>query len=37
VDTGQVPMPADEEKGNRALWIGIGVLVLVLLWYLLGR
>jgi len=36
-DTGQVPMPADTPKNNRALWIGIGALVLVLLWYLLGR
>ncbi len=33
VDTGQVPMPADEEKGNRALWWGIAVLVVLLLWY----
>lgn len=37
VDTGQVPMPADTPKNNRALWIGIGALVLLLLWYLLGR
>ena len=37
VDTGQVPMPADEEKGNKALWWGIGVLVVLLLVYLLSR
>ncbi len=30
-DSGQVPMPADTEKGNRALWWGVGVLVIVLL------
>lgn len=37
VDTGQVPMPADEEKGNKALWWGIAVLVIALLWYWLSR
>jgi len=36
-DTGQVPMPADTEKGNRALWWGVGVLVVVLLLYFLIR
>lgn len=36
-DAGQVPLPADEEKGNRALWWGVAVLVIVLLWYWLGR
>ena len=36
-DTGQVPMPADTPKNNRALWIGIGVLVVLLLWYWLSR
>jgi hypothetical protein len=37
VDTGQVPMPADEEKGNKALWWGLAVLAVLLLWYWLGR
>lgn len=36
-DAGQVPMPADTPKNNRALWIGIGVLVILLLWYWLSR
>lgn len=36
-DTGQVPLPADTPKGNRALWWGIAALVVVLLWYWLGR
>jgi hypothetical protein len=36
-DTGQVPMPADEEKGNKALWWGLAVLVVVLLAYWLSR
>jgi hypothetical protein len=36
-ETGQVPMPADAPKGNRALWWGVGALVLVLLWYWLSR
>lgn len=36
-DGGQVPMPADTEKGNRALWWGVGALVLLLLIYLLAR
>ncbi|MCU0922341.1 MAG: carbon monoxide dehydrogenase subunit G [Burkholderiaceae bacterium] len=36
-DTGQVPMPADTTKNNRALWIGIDALTLMLPWYLLGR
>jgi len=36
-DTGQVPMPADTEKGNRALWWGVGVLVVVLLLYFLMK
>lgn len=33
VDTGQVPLPADTPKGNRALWWGIALLVAALLWY----
>lgn len=36
-DTGQVPMPADTPKGNRALWWGVAALVIVLLWYWLSR
>ncbi len=36
-DTGQVPMPADTPKSNRALWWGIGILILVLLGYWLSR
>ena len=30
-------MPADTEKGNRALWWGVGVLVVLLLLYFLTR
>jgi uncharacterized protein len=37
VDSGQVPMPADTPKGNRALWWGVALLVIVLLWYWLSR
>ena len=37
VDTGQVPMPADKPKNNRALWWGIAILVIVLLWNWLRR
>jgi carbon monoxide dehydrogenase subunit G len=37
VDGGQVPMPADTDKGNRALWWGVGVLVVVVLLYFLTR
>ena len=36
-DTGQVPMPADMPNGNRALWWGIGILILVVLGYWLSR
>lgn len=37
-EAGQVPMPADTEKGNRGLWWGLAVLaVLLLLWALFGR
>lgn len=36
-ETGQVPMPADTEKGNRALWWGVAALVVVLLAYWLSR
>jgi carbon monoxide dehydrogenase subunit G len=36
-DTGQVPLPVDTEKGNRALWWGVGMLVVFLLLYLLTR
>jgi carbon monoxide dehydrogenase subunit G len=36
-DTGQVPMPADTEKGNRALWWGVAALVALLLAYWLSR
>jgi hypothetical protein len=36
-DAGQVPMPADTEKGNKALWWGLALLVAALLWYLLAR
>jgi hypothetical protein len=37
VDTGQVPMPADEEKGNKALWWGIAALLAAALLYYLTR
>ena len=37
VDTGQVPLPADTPKNNKALWWGIAVLVVLLLWYWLSR
>ncbi len=37
VDTGQVPLPADTPKGNRALWWGVAALLAVLLWYWLTR
>ena len=37
VDSGQVPMPADEEKGNKALWWGVAILVILLLGYWLSR
>jgi hypothetical protein len=30
-------MPADTEKGNKALWWGLALLVAALLWYLLAR
>ena len=36
-DTGQVPLPADTPKTNRALWWGVAALVVVLLWYWLSR
>ena len=36
-DAGQLPTPADTPKSNRALWWGVGVLVVVLLWYWLSR
>jgi carbon monoxide dehydrogenase subunit G len=36
-DSGQVPMPADTPKNNRALWWGVGALVIVLLWYWFSR
>jgi uncharacterized protein len=36
-DSGQVPMPADTPKGNRALWWGVGVAVVLGLIYLLFR
>ena len=36
-ETGQVPLPADMPKGNRALWWGVAALVVVLLWYWLSR
>jgi len=36
-DSGQVPMPADTEKSNRALWWGVGALVVALLLYFLMR
>ena len=37
VDTGQVPMPADTPKNNRALWWGIGAIIVLVLFYLLSR
>ena len=37
VDTGQVPLPADTPKNNKALWWGVAALVVVLLWYWLRR
>jgi len=36
-DAGQVPMPADIEKGNRALWWGIGAVIVLALLYFLTR
>jgi uncharacterized protein len=36
-ETGQVPLPADTPKGNRALWWGVGALIILLLWYWLSR
>jgi carbon monoxide dehydrogenase subunit G len=36
-DTGQVPLPADVPKGNRALWWGIAAVLAALLWYWLTR
>ena len=36
-DTGQVPMPADTEKGNRALWWGLAVALLLALLYFFRR
>ena len=36
-DTGQVPMPADTEKGNRALWWGVAAAIVLGLIYLLSR
>jgi uncharacterized protein len=36
-DSGQVPMPAGTPKGNRALWWGVGVAVVLGLIYLLFR
>ncbi|MBS1179016.1 MAG: carbon monoxide dehydrogenase [Proteobacteria bacterium] len=36
-ETGQVPMPADTEKGNRALWWGIGAVIVLALLYFLTR
>ncbi|MBN8507556.1 MAG: carbon monoxide dehydrogenase subunit G [Burkholderiales bacterium] len=38
VEAGPVPMPADTEQGNRALWWGIALLVLLLLlWFWFSR
>lgn len=37
VDTGQVPLPADTPKGNRALWWGIAAMLVALLWYWLTK
>jgi carbon monoxide dehydrogenase subunit G len=36
-DTGQVPLPEDTPKGNRALWWGLGALIVLLLLYWLSR
>ncbi len=36
-EAGQVPMPADTEKGNRALWWGIGAVIVLALLYFLTR
>ncbi|HPO18129.1 MAG TPA: carbon monoxide dehydrogenase subunit G [Rubrivivax sp.] len=36
-DTGQVPLPADTPKGNRALWWGIAAMIAALLWYWLSK
>ena len=36
-DNGQVLLPADTEKGNRALWWGVGVAIVLGLLYLLTR
>ena len=36
-DTGQVPLPADTPKGNRALWWGIAAVLAALLWYWLSK
>ncbi len=36
-EAGQVPMPPDTEKGNRALWWGIAALVAALLAYWFSR
>jgi carbon monoxide dehydrogenase subunit G len=36
-DTGQVPLPADAPRDNRALWWGVAALVVLLLWYWLSR
>ncbi len=36
-EAGQVPLPADTPTGNRALWWGLGVLIVLLLLYWLNR
>lgn len=36
-DTGQVPLPADTPKDNRALWWGIAAVIAALLWYWLSK
>ena len=36
-DSGQVPMPADTPKNNRALWWGIGAIIVLALLYVLSR
>jgi uncharacterized protein len=36
-DTGQVPMPSDTPMGNRALWWGVAVAIVLGLIYLLSR